>query len=178
MKNGIGFDGSAVGLKSVKAGDMVLIPDLGTAFRDPFWEETTLSFICTTLEADTHDIFSNDPRNIAIQAEAYLKQSGIADHSRWGPEFEFYVFDDVAFANGGQSRQLPPGLGRSGLEQQHRWAWALHPPARRLSRQPAQGPALQSAQPDLPASGGNGGAGQNTTTTKLAGQGSPRSRRP
>ena len=100
MQNGIGFDGSAVGLKSVKAGDMVLIPDLGTAFRDPFWDETTLSFICTTLEADTHDIFTNDPRNIAIQAEAYLRQTGIADHSRWGPEYEFYVFDDVAFDNG------------------------------------------------------------------------------
>jgi len=100
MQNGIGFDGSAVGLKSVKAGDMVLIPDLGTAFRDPFWDETTLSFICTTLEADTHDIFTNDPRNIAIQAEAYLRQTSIADHSRWGPEYEFYVFDDVAFDNG------------------------------------------------------------------------------
>lgn len=100
MVNGIGFDGSAVGLKSVKAGDMVLIPDLATAFRDPFWEETTLSFICTTLEADTHEIFTNDPRNIAIRAEAYLRQTGIADESRWGPEYEFYVFDDVAFDNG------------------------------------------------------------------------------
>jgi glutamine synthetase len=100
MENGIGFDGSAVGLKSVKAGDMVLIPDLDAAFRDPFWEEATLSFICTTLEADTHEIFTNDPRNIAIRAEAYLQQTGIADQSRWGPEYEFYVFDDVAFENG------------------------------------------------------------------------------
>ncbi len=100
MEAGIGFDGSAVGLKSVKAGDMVLIPDLSTAFLDPFWEEKTLSFICTTLEADTHAIFANDPRNIAIQAEAYLTHTGLADHSRWGPEFEFYVFDDVAFDNG------------------------------------------------------------------------------
>lgn len=100
MERGIGFDGSSVGLKNVKAGDMVLVPDLSTGFPDPFWDVPTFSFICTTLEADTHDIFTNDPRNIAIRAEAYLRETGIADESRWGPEFEFYVFDDVAYDNG------------------------------------------------------------------------------
>lgn len=100
MEEGIGFDGSAVGLKSVKAGDMVLVPDLETAFMDPFWNAPTLSFICATLEADTHAIFSNDPRNIAICAENYLRKTGIADRSMWGPEFEFYIFDNVAFDNG------------------------------------------------------------------------------
>ena len=68
LECGIGFDGSAVGLKSVKAGDMVLVPDLTTGFIDPFWEAPTLSFICTTLEADTHQVFTNDPRNIAIRS--------------------------------------------------------------------------------------------------------------
>src|SRR4030042_5810914 len=72
LENGIGFDGSAVGLKSVKAGDMVLVPDLSTGVRDPFWEAATLSFICTTLEADTHLVFTTAPRNIAIPAEEYL----------------------------------------------------------------------------------------------------------
>jgi glutamine synthetase len=100
LENGIGFDGSAVGLKSVKAGDMVLVPDLTSGFIDPFWEAATLSFICTTLEADTHQVFANDPRNIAIRAEAYLHDTGIADRSLWGPEFEFYIFDSVAFDNG------------------------------------------------------------------------------
>lgn len=100
LENGIGFDGSAVGLKSVKAGDMVMVPDLSTGVPDPFWSMPTLSFICTTLEADTHEIFTNDPRNIAIRAEAYLRETGIADRSKWGPEFEFYVFDDVAYENG------------------------------------------------------------------------------
>ena len=100
LAKGIGFDGSAVGLKSVKAGDMVLVPDLTTAMRDPFWEAPTLSFICTTLEADTHDIFTNDPRNIAIRAEEYLRQLGIGDESRWGPEFEFYIFDSVSYEYG------------------------------------------------------------------------------
>jgi glutamine synthetase len=100
MEKGIGFDGSAVGLKSVKAGDMILIPDLTTGMMDPFWEMATLSFICQTREADTLAVFASDPRNIAIRAENYLRESGIADESRWGPEFEFYVFDDVAFDSG------------------------------------------------------------------------------
>ena len=100
MECGIGFDGSAVGLKSVKAGDMVLVPDLSTGFIDPFWDAPTLSFICVTLEADTHQVFTNDPRNIAIRSEAYMRASGIADRSLWGPEFEFYIFDNVAFDSG------------------------------------------------------------------------------
>jgi glutamine synthetase len=100
MENGVGFDGSAVGLKNVKAGDMVLVPDLATGAVDPFWDAPTLSFICTTLEADTKAVFANDPRNIALRAEAHLQETDIADESRWGPEFEFYVFDNVAYENG------------------------------------------------------------------------------
>jgi glutamine synthetase len=100
MEKGIGFDGSAVGLKSVKAGDMVLVPDLATGVLDPFWDGPTLSFICSTLEADTHAIFENDPRNIAIRAEKYLQSTGLADESRWGPEYEFYLFDSVSYEYG------------------------------------------------------------------------------
>jgi len=100
MTHGVGFDGSSVGVRSVKSGDMVLVPDLSTGMRDPFWDLPTLSFICTMLEADTHAVFANDPRTIAVHAEAHLRQSGIADESRWGPEFEFYVFDRAVFENG------------------------------------------------------------------------------
>ncbi len=64
MESGIGFDGSSVGFKSVKAGDMVLIPDLGTGFMDPFCETPTLSFICNTVEADTKVRFGGDPREV------------------------------------------------------------------------------------------------------------------
>jgi glutamine synthetase len=99
MTEGVGFDGSSVGLKSVKAGDMVTVPDLSTGFVDPFWQEPTLSFIGYTLEADTKRVFFRDPRNVARRAEEYLKEVGIADESRWGPEFEFYVFDTVSFEN-------------------------------------------------------------------------------
>ncbi len=100
MEKGIGFDGSSVGLKSVKSGDMVLVPDLGTGFIDPFWEVPTLSFISDTREADTHAIFAHDPRNIAKQAEDYMRKTGLADESRWGPEFEFYIFDNVSYEYG------------------------------------------------------------------------------
>lgn len=99
MRDGVGFDASSVGLKPVKAGDMVLLPDLTTAFCDPFWEIPTLSFICSAFEADTKRPFSRDPRNIALRAEEYMKELGIADESRWGPEYEFYVFDSVSYEN-------------------------------------------------------------------------------
>jgi glutamine synthetase len=100
MEKGVGFDGSSVGFKNVSAGDMVMVPDLASAFVDPFWEVPTLSFICTTLEADTHQLFPFDPRNIATRAEDQLRASGVADWSRWGPEFEFYLFDGVSYENG------------------------------------------------------------------------------
>lgn len=99
MERGFGFDGSSVGLKNVKAGDMVMVPDLSTGFQDPFWDAPTLSFLCTTLNADTREIFAQDPRNLAKKAENHLQKTGIATESRWGPEFEFYVFDSVSYQN-------------------------------------------------------------------------------
>ncbi|MFH0777520.1 MAG: type I glutamate--ammonia ligase [Candidatus Eisenbacteria bacterium] len=99
VKNGVAFDGSAVGLRPVKAGDMVLLPDLSTAFRDPFWDVPTLSFVCAAYEADDKQPFVRDPRNIAARAEDYMRELGIATESRWGPEYEFYVFDSVCFEN-------------------------------------------------------------------------------
>jgi glutamine synthetase len=100
MQDGVGFDGSSVGLKSVKSGDMALIPDLSTGFLDPFCLVPTISFLCNTLEADTKLPFRNDPRQIAKNAEAALIKSGIADSSRWGPESEFYVLNSASFENG------------------------------------------------------------------------------
>ncbi len=97
MRDGVGFDGSSVGLKSVSSGDMVLLPDLATAFHDPFWDVPTLSFICSSYEADSKQPFSRDPRNIMLRAEKYMCDLQVADESRWGPEYEFYVFDNVSF---------------------------------------------------------------------------------
>lgn len=97
--SGVGFDGSSVGLKSVKSGDMTLIPDLSTAFVDPFWDVPTLSFICSAAEADTKKLFTRDPRVLLQRAEEYLRAGGIADRSVWGPELEFYIFDQVSVEN-------------------------------------------------------------------------------
>ncbi len=122
MEEGVGFDGSAVGIRSVKSGDMVLVPDLSTGFLDPFWDCPTLSFICTTLEADSKAIFAADPRNIARRAEESMRRSGIADKSLWGPEFEFYVFDRVEYEYGVnrcgyrvESAEADWGSGASGV---------------------------------------------------------------
>lgn len=97
--SGVGFDGSSVGLKSVKSGDMALIPDLATGFVDPFSEFACLSFICSTVEADTKKPFLQDPRQIARRAEETIASTGVADASKWGPEFEFYVFSRATFEN-------------------------------------------------------------------------------
>jgi glutamine synthetase len=99
MTSGVGFDGSSVGLRSVKSGDMALIPDLQTGFIDPFWEMPTLSFLCNTVEAESKNPFNRDPRLIAKKAEKFLLTSGVADESRWGPEFEFYIFDKASYEN-------------------------------------------------------------------------------
>lgn len=101
LEAGVGFDGSSVGLKSVKSGDMALVPDLSTGFLDPFWEVPTLSFICNTVEADTKELFARDPREIARRAERYMLDTGAADEIRWGPEFEFYIFSHVIMENAG-----------------------------------------------------------------------------
>ncbi|RJO68499.1 MAG: type I glutamate--ammonia ligase [Myxococcales bacterium] len=96
FEDGEAFDGSAApGYKKVAAGDMSMIPDVTTAEIDPFWDVPTLSLICDICEADTRAPFSRDPRGVARRAEAFLKQSGVAHASFWGPEFEFYIFDSV-----------------------------------------------------------------------------------
>lgn len=100
FSRGVAFDGSSIpGFKKLEAGDMVLVPDLSSGLIDKFWEQKTLSFICSACEADTLELFKNDPRNIAIRAEQYLQQTGIADTSLWSPEFEFYIFDNITYMN-------------------------------------------------------------------------------
>ena len=99
LTEGIGFDGSSVGFKSVHSGDMVLVPDLETGFIDPFWDQKTLSFICITLDARSKASFAGDPRQVLFHADQQLQKMGSADASLWGPEFEFYVFDHLTFTN-------------------------------------------------------------------------------
>src|SRR3954471_9663593 len=95
---GIGFDGSSIrGFQKIHESDMLLLPDPGTAFVDPITKAPTLSLICDIAEPGTYASYSRDPRNIAQKAEAYLKQTGIATTSYWGPEVEFYIFNSIRF---------------------------------------------------------------------------------
>lgn len=100
LTEGIGFDGSSYGFLTVEKSDMVFIPDLSTAFVDPFCEEPTLSMIGNiyTLDGGVKR-YEGDPRYIAEKAEGFMKASGIADENVIGPEFEFYVFDQIAYDN-------------------------------------------------------------------------------
>ena len=96
--DGIGFDGSSIrGFQEIQESDMILIPDPDSAFLDPACAIPTLSLICDIYDPITRKPYSRDPRYVAKKAEAYLKTIGIADTSYWGPELEFFIFDDVRF---------------------------------------------------------------------------------
>ncbi len=90
------FDGSSIaGWKGIQESDMILMPDATTAVMDPFMEERTLILRCDVIEPNTMQGYERDPRSLAKRAEAYLKSTGIADTAFFGPEAEFFIFDDV-----------------------------------------------------------------------------------
>ena len=93
------FDGSSIaGWKGIEASDMILKPDAETAFIDPFFRETTVVVTCDVIEPATMQGYDRDPRSIARRAEEYLKSTGIGDTAFFGPEPEFFVFDDVKWS--------------------------------------------------------------------------------
>ena len=101
LKNGIPFDGSSIpGMKSVEAGDMVLLPDPTTAIMDPFAETPTLRMLSYICDADTRLGVNKDPRTVASRAHHFMVESGVADDSLWVPEFEFYLFNEAVINNG------------------------------------------------------------------------------
>ena len=96
--NGQMFDGSSIrGFQAIHESDMKLIPDPATAYVDPFRAEKTLVMNFSIRDPFTDEPYSRDPRQVATKAEEYLKSTGIADTAFFGPEAEFYVFDDVRF---------------------------------------------------------------------------------
>jgi glutamine synthetase len=98
FEEGLGFDGSSIrGWQSIDASDMLMIPDPNTALIDPFCDAPTLSLICDIVDPITREPYSRDPRHIARKAASYLKLTGIADTAYFGPEAEFFIFDDVRF---------------------------------------------------------------------------------
>ena len=99
--HGIGFDGSSIrGFQAINESDMLLMPDPNTAMMDPFTELPTLSLICNIKDPITGQSYTRDPRYVAQKAEKYLLSTGIADTSYWGPEIEFYIFDNIRFDQG------------------------------------------------------------------------------
>jgi glutamine synthetase len=119
---GIGFDGSSIrGFQQINESDMLLFPDPETAYVDPVLEVPTLSIICDVKDPVTGKPYSRDPRYIMQKSEAYLKSSGIADVSYWGPELEFYIFEDVRYdqtAYGGYYRiDSNEGIWNTGREE-------------------------------------------------------------
>ncbi|PVH30406.1 type I glutamate--ammonia ligase [Pararhodobacter oceanensis] len=99
LEEGFMFDGSSIaGWKSIDQSDMKLMPDTESSYVDPFYAEKTLAIHCNVVEPDTGEPYARDPRGTAIKAEAYLKSSGIGDQAFFGPEAEFFLFDDVRYA--------------------------------------------------------------------------------
>ncbi len=98
LEEGFMFDGSSIdGWQSIDQSDMILIPHPDSVYLDPFYAERTLCIHCNVVEPDTGEAYNRDPRGTATKAEAYLISSGIGDTAYFGPEAEFFVFDDVRF---------------------------------------------------------------------------------
>ncbi|MBB3105957.1 glutamine synthetase [Psychrobacter luti] len=99
MEDGKMFDGSSIaGWKGIEASDMILRPDPETAFIDPFFDAVTVVVTCDIIEPSTLQGYDRDPRSIARRAEEYLKSTGIGDTAFFGPEPEFFVFDEVKWS--------------------------------------------------------------------------------
>ncbi len=98
FKDGSGFDGSSIrGWKAIHNSDMLAVPDPETACMDPFTNVPTLSLVCIAVDPITRENYERDPRNIAQKAEKYLKSTRIGDISYWGPEAEFFIFDQARY---------------------------------------------------------------------------------
>ncbi len=101
LNEGTMFDGSSIaGWKAINESDMLLKPDLTTGVIDPFFAQTTLSLVCNVHEPSTGEHYQRCPRSIALAAEKYMKASGVGDTAYFGPEAEFFIFDDARFEVG------------------------------------------------------------------------------
>src|SRR4051812_11059573 len=98
---GVGFDGSSIrGFQEIQESDMLVVPDPATAFVDPFTEASTLVLICTILDPVSAQPYSRDPRYIAQKAETYLRSTSIGDAAYFGPELEYFIFNEVHYDQG------------------------------------------------------------------------------
>ncbi len=98
---GFGFDGSSIrGWQEIHESDMIIVPDPDTAVIDPFFEVPTLTLICNVFDPITKEPYTRDPRYVAKKAEEYLKSTGVGDVAYFGPEAEFFIFDDIRYDTG------------------------------------------------------------------------------
>jgi glutamine synthetase len=121
LENGTMFDGSSIsGWKAINESDMLLKPDLNTAIIDPFYQQTTMALMCDVLNPDSGDSYNRDPRGIAKKALTYIQSAGIGDTVFFGPEAEFFIFDDVQWSTNPNdtrfsfdSTELPANTGKA-----------------------------------------------------------------
>ena len=121
LTDGTMFDGSSIaGWKAINESDMKLRPDLESATIDPFYQQTTMALFCDVLNPDTNEPYNRDPRSIARRALIHVKASGVGDTVYFGPEAEFFVFDDVRWSTAAHdtgyafdSTELPANTGRA-----------------------------------------------------------------
>ena len=101
FENGVGFDGSSIrGWQEINESDMLIIPAADTMILDPFFQHPTISLICDVKDPITRAEYSRDPRSVARKAEVYMRSTGIADDAYYGPELEFFIFDQVFYDQG------------------------------------------------------------------------------
>lgn len=98
FEDGLGFDASSIhGWQAINESDMLVLPVADTAFIDPFTRDVTLNLICNIQDPLTKEDYTRDPRNVARKAVNYMRSTGIADMAHFGPELEFFLFDDIRF---------------------------------------------------------------------------------
>ncbi len=116
LDDGVMFDGSSIaGWKAINESDMMLVPDCRTAVLDPFAAQTSLIIFCDVHEPLTGQPYARDPRSTAKKAEQYLIASGIGDTAYFGPEAEFFIFDDVRYQTGMNGSMYAIELERGAL---------------------------------------------------------------
>ena len=115
FEEGLGFDASSIrGWQKINESDMIVVPQPETAYLDPFAKDVTLCLICNVLDPITREDYPRDPRNVARKAANYMAQTGVADRAMFGPEVEFFVFDDVRFGQNAHSGYYHLDSGEGG----------------------------------------------------------------
>lgn len=132
LNEGTMFDGSSIaGWKAINESDMLLKPDLTTAYIDPFYQQTTMFLFCDVLNPDTNEPYNRDSRSMAKKALSYVQSSGVGDQVFFGPEAEFFIFDDVRWSTqphdtgySYDSTELPAFSGVKAMKTF--WVWPLN----------------------------------------------------